>query len=159
MLYPEEPFLTEYQKRRKIAKESYLRRLECYWKVKNFPRVTTHVGEIYEIDFGENVGSEFSGRHLAICLSESTISQDRIMVVPLTTKFKQYNLEYVIKTKSFNGKEIHAGVMLNEARLVSKIRIFEKSLILEEVEDDGIRAVGKIKLTKQQVNLFRKVTL
>lgn len=154
----EEP-LTEYQTKRKMSKEAYLRRLENYWKVRNFPRIHTHVGEIYEIDFGENVGSEFSGRHLAICLSETTISQDRMMVIPLTTKFKQYNLEYVIKTTSYNGKEIHAGIMLNEAKLVSKIRIFDKSLILDEIEDDGIRAVGKIKLTKQQIKLFREVNI
>lgn len=147
----------DYSTKRKMSKEAWLRRLEGYWITKNFPRVHTHVGEIYEIDFGENVGSEFSGRHLAICLSETNISQDRILVIPLTTKFRQYNLEHIIKTTSYNGKEIHAGVMLNEAKLVSKIRIFDKSLILEEYEDDGIRAVGKINLTKKQLKTFKEV--
>ena len=141
-------------------REAFLRRLDCYWKAKGFPRLCTHVGEIYEIDFGENVGSEFSGRHLAICLSESTIHQDRVMVVPLTTKFKQYNLKHVVKTKSYNGKIIHAGVMLNEAKLVSKLRIFQTSLILDEVEeDDGVSAVGFVKLSKTQLKEFREVIL
>jgi mRNA-degrading endonuclease toxin of MazEF toxin-antitoxin module len=145
--------------KRQISREAYLRRLSCYWEAKNFPRLCTHIGEIYEVDFGENVGSEFSGRHLAICLSETTIHQDRVMMVPLTTKYRQYNLKHIVNTTSFNGKEIKAGVMLNEARLVSKLRLFQQSLILDEDEDDGITAVAKIKLTKAQLNEFREVKL
>ena len=145
--------------RKQINRESYLRRLDSYWKAKNFPRLYTHIGEIYEVDFGENVGSEFSGRHLAICLSETTIHQDRMMVVPLTTKFKQYNLKHVVNTKAFNGKTIQAGIMVDEARLISKLRLFQTSLILDEVEDDGVYAVGKIKLTKAQVKEFKEVSL
>ena len=141
------------------SREAFLRRLSYYWDAKNFPRLCTHIGEIYEVDFGENVGSEFSGRHLAICLSDSTIHQDRVMVVPLTTKFKQYNLKHVIKTTSYNGKKIEAGVMVNEARLVSKLRLFKQSLILEESEDDGVFAVGQVRLTKAQVQEFREVTI
>ena len=149
----------EYASIKARSREAFLRRLSYYWDAKNFPRLCTHVGEIYEVDFGENVGSEFSGRHLAICLSDSTIHQDRVMVVPLTTKFKQYNLKHVIKTTSYNGKKIEAGVMINEARLISKLRLFKQSLILEEEEDDGVYAVGQIRLTKTQVQEFREVTL
>lgn len=149
----------EYANLKSRSREAFLRRLSYYWDAKNFPRLCTHIGEIYEVDFGENVGSEFSGRHLAICLSDSTIHQDRVMVVPLTTKFKQYNLKHVIKTTSYNGKKIEAGVMVNEARLVSKLRLFKQSLILEESEDDGVFAVGQVRLTKSQVQEFREVTI
>ena len=149
----------EYANLKSRSREAFLRRLNYYWDAKNFPRLCTHTGEIYEVDFGENVGSEFSGRHLAICLSDSTIHQDRVMVVPLTTKFKQYNLKHVIKTTSYNGKKIEAGVMVNEARLVSKLRLFKQSLILEESEDDGVFAVGQVRLTKAQVQEFREVTI
>ena len=149
----------EYANLKSRSREAFLRRLGYYWDAKNFPRLCTHIGEIYEVDFGENVGSEFSGRHLAICLSDSTIHQDRVMVVPLTTKFKQYNLKHVIKTTSYNGKKIEAGVMVNEARLVSKLRLFKQSLILEESEDDGVFAVGQVRLTKSQVQEFREVTI
>ena len=145
--------------KKKASRDAFLRRLDYYWKSKNFPRLCTHVGEIYEVDFGENVGSEFSGRHLAICLSETTIHQDRLMVIPLTTKYKKYNLRHIVKVKSYNNKLIDAGVMLNEAKLVSKIRLFQTSLILDEFDDDGIYAVAKIKLTKQQLKEFREVTL
>lgn len=149
----------EYANLKARSREAFLRRLSYYWDAKNFPRLCTHIGEIYEVDFGENVGSEFSGRHLAICLSDSTIHQDRVMVVPLTTKFKQYNLKHVVRTTSYNGKKIEAGVMINEARLVSKLRLFKQSLILEEDEDDGVFAVGQVHLTKSQVQEFREVTL
>lgn len=151
--------MEDWLEKKQIAREAYLRRLNYYWGAKNFPRLCTHIGEIYEVDFGENVGSEFSGRHLAVCLSETTIHQDRVMVIPLTTKYRQYNLKHIVNTKSYNGKIIHAGIMLNEARLVSKLRLFQTSLILEEFEDDGICAVGKVKITKTQLKEFREVTL
>ena len=38
----------DYSTKRKMSKEAWLRRLEGYWTTKNFPRVHTHVGEIYE---------------------------------------------------------------------------------------------------------------
>ena len=150
-----------WEERKAYTREAYVKRLRYYWNAKNFPRIYTHVGEIYEVDFGENVGSEFSGRHLAICLSETTIHQDRVMVVPLTTKFKQYNLKHIIDTTAFNGTRIHAGVMINEATLISKLRLFQKSLIVEEDKygDDGVYAVGRIKLTKNQVKTFREVNV
>lgn len=140
-------------------KEAFLRRLQHYWTLKTFPRLCTHVGDIYEVDFGENVGSEFSGRHLAICLSETGVHQDRVLVIPLTTKFKEYNLEHVIKTKSYNNKIIHAGVMLNEVRLVSKCRLFSKSLILEEHIDDGVWAIGKVSISKALLKIFKEINI
>ena len=74
------------------ARQAFLRRLKCYWSAKGFPRFNTYIGEIYEIDFGENAGSEFSGRHLAICLSDTSIAEDRMLVIPITTKYEKYNL-------------------------------------------------------------------
>ena len=107
--------MEDWLEKKQIAREAYLRRLNYYWGAKNFPRLCTHIGEIYEVDFGENVGSEFSGRHLAVCLSETTIHQDRVMVIPLTTKYRQYNLKHIVNTKSYNGKIIHAFYFLFNA--------------------------------------------
>ena len=150
-----------WEERKAYTREAYVKRLRYYWNAKNFPRICTHVGEIYEVDFGENVGSEFSGRHLAICLSDTTIHQDRVMVIPLTTKYKQYNLKHIVDTTAFNGTRIHAGVMLNEATLISKLRLFQTSLIVGEDKygDDDKYAVGQIKLTKSQLKLFREVDI
>ena len=64
------------------ARQAFLRRLKCYWSAKGFPRFNTYIGEIYEIDFGEN-----AGRHLAICLPDTAIAEDRMLVIPITTKY------------------------------------------------------------------------
>ena len=54
-----------------------------------------------------NPGTEFSGRHLAICLRDSVPSQEKMLVVPLTTKFKEYNIaeEDMIKTLLYRNLE------------------------------------------------------
>ena len=80
------------------ARQAFLRRLKCYWSAKGFPRFNTYIGEIYEIDFGENAGSEFSGRHLAICLSDTSIAEDRMLVIPITTKYEKYNFQDNFRT-------------------------------------------------------------
>lgn len=146
--------------RKSNAKEAYLRRLEVYWNCKHPMRFNTNIGEIYEIDFGENVGSEFSGRHLGICLSNTKITEDRMLVIPLTTKYQEYNLADIIECTSFvDGKPIKGGVVLNEVRFVSKIRVFKVSGILEEDKEDKTIPVGKIELTKEQLDRFRKVDI
>ena len=72
-------------KSKQNAREAYLKRLQIYWNLDRPKRFNTHVGEIYEIDFGENVGDAFSGRHLGICLEDTSPSQTKTLVVPLTT--------------------------------------------------------------------------
>lgn len=146
--------------RQKNARDAYLRRLQCYWKSRSPMRFNTYIGEIYEVDFGENVGSEFSGRHLGICLNNTKITEDRVLIIPITSAYVKYNLTDIVKCKSFvNDKEIVGGVVLNEARFVSKIRIFKTSNILQESEDDMRIAVGKIDLTPEQLERFRRIDI
>lgn len=146
--------------RKKDSREAYLRRLEMYWRNKSGLKFNTYVGEIYEVDFGENVGSEFSGRHLAICLSDTKITEDRILVIPLSTKYEQYNLTDIVECCSFvDNKPIKGGVVLNEVRFISKMRVFKTSNILEESKNDTKIAVGKINLTKDQVKKFRTINI
>lgn len=145
---------------KKNSREAWLRRLQIYWNSRTSPHFITRVGEIYEVDFGMNPGTEFSGRHLAICLRDSVPSQEKMLVVPLTTKFKEYNIadEDIIETEAFNTKKrIKAGVVLSEATWVSKFRIFEHSRILEENPDTSKLVKGFIKISKQ--NLKRWSTL
>lgn len=115
------------------AKEAWLRRLNRYWTART-PRFNTRIGEIYEIDFGENIGAEFSGRHLAICLSNTSPSEESMIVIPITSRYLDYNISTsdLIETQSVNGITIKGGVVLGAARYVSKIRVFKKSLILKE---------------------------
>jgi mRNA-degrading endonuclease toxin of MazEF toxin-antitoxin module len=144
--------------RQRNAREAYLKRLQTYWKSRRPMRFNTYVGEIYEIDFGENVGSEFSGRHLGICLNDTKITEDRVLVIPITSAYVKYNLTDIVKCTSFvDGKPIEGGVVLNEVRFISKVRIFKTSNILQESEEDDRIAVGKIELTKEQLERFRRI--
>lgn len=146
-------------KRKKDSQEAWLRRLQIYWNTPTAPHFITRVGEIYEVDFGMNPGTEFSGRHLAICLRDSMPSQEKMLVIPLTTKFIEYNIaeEDMIETISTNGKEIKAGAVVGEATWISKIRIFECSKILEEHPDTTTLVKGFIEVSKN--NLKRWSTL
>ena len=141
------------------ARQAFLRRLKCYWSAKGFPRFNTYIGEIYEIDFGENAGSEFSGRHLAICLSDTSIAEDRMLVIPITTKYEKYNFKDVIECTSYSGIPIKGGVVLNEVRLISKLRVFSVSVILKEDKNDKIVPVGRISITKEQLKRWRTIDI
>lgn len=136
---------------KKNSREAWVRRLVKYWDSYSFPKFISRIGEIYEIDFGMNVGLEFSGRHLAVCLQDTSPSQERMLVVPLTTKMNDYNIapEDIVDTVSTNGKQIKGGVVLGEAMHVSKLRIFRASKILEEDEDVVSPVKGKIKVSKE----------
>ena len=141
------------------AREAWLRRLNIYWHKTVFPRFITRIGEIIEVDFGENVGTEFSGRHLAVCLSETTQYSDRVLVIPLTTKFEIYNLsnEDIIDTLSTSGKPIKAGVVIGEARWISKHRIFRVSKILDDSEFTSSFIKGRIEVTKEQLKRWKSL--
>jgi uncharacterized protein YifN (PemK superfamily) len=141
------------------AREAWLRRLNIYWHKTVFPRFITRIGEIIEVDFGENVGTEFSGRHLAVCLSETTQYSDRVLVIPLTTKFEIYNLsnEDIIDTVSSSGKPIKAGVVIGEARWISKHRIFRVSKILDDSEFTSSFIKGRIEVTKEQLKRWKSL--
>lgn len=138
---------------KKNSREAWIRRLSRYWEAYSFPKFISRIGEIYEIDFGMNVGLEFSGRHLAVCLQDTTPSQERMLVVPITTKMEDYNIapEDIIATSSTNGKQIKGGVVLGEATHISKLRIFRASKILEEDDDIITPVKGKIKVSKEQL--------
>jgi len=135
------------------SREAWIRRLCGYWDSRSFPRFITRAGEIYEVDFGENVGTEFSGRHLAICLKDSNPSDEKMLVIPLTSKFIEYNIaeENIIKIVREDGTTIHAGVALHEARWISKLRIFRSSRILEESKEVLNPVKGYVKISKTTI--------
>ena len=54
--------------------------LRIHWKYK------IEQGEVYEVDFGRNIGSELNERHYAVVLHNSEEDAQNIVVVPLTTK-------------------------------------------------------------------------
>jgi mRNA-degrading endonuclease toxin of MazEF toxin-antitoxin module len=143
------------------AREAWLRRVQNYWNVVSFPKFNTRIGEIYEVDFGENVGTEFSGRHLAVCLLDTMPNQERTIVVPLTTKYEEYNIDprNIIQTMSDTGVEIKAGVVLGEARWISKARIFRNSIILGEDASNILNKIvkGRVRVSRYQLTLWSRL--
>lgn len=135
------------------SREAWVRRLQKYWKTYSFPQFISRIGEIYEVDFGMNVGLEFSGRHLAVCLENTMPSQERMLVVPLTTKIDDYNIsdDNIIDITSSNNRTIKGGVVLGEATYISKLRIFRASKILGEPETVTNPVKGVFKITPQQL--------
>ena len=138
---------------KKNSREAWLRRLQIYWNSPTSPHFITRTGEIYEVDFGMNPGTEFSGRHLAICLRDSVPSQEKMLVIPITTKFNEYNIadEDMIETKALNNRTIRGGVVLGEAKWISKFRIFECSKILNEHTDTSKLVKGFVNVSKQDL--------
>ena len=139
---------------KKNSREAWLRRLQIYWDSPTAPHFITRTGEIYEVDFGMNPGTEFSGRHLAICLRDSVPSQEKMLVIPLTTKFNEYNIaeEDIVETKAINtNKKIKGGVVLGEAKWISKYRVFECSKILDEHPDVSKIVKGTIDISKHDL--------
>lgn len=146
--------------KRQVKQDCWIERLKVYWSYTKEPVFNTRVGEIYEVDFGENVGSEFSGLHLAICLKNTKPTENRMLVVPLSSKYKEFNLEHVIKVPSkVPNQTIEAGVVLGEAQLVSKHRVRRISTILREAEygDDGIMSVGYYEIPVRDLELFKRI--
>lgn len=135
------------------SREAWLRRLQKYWSAYSFPQFISRVGEIYEVDFGMNVGLEFSGRHLAICLENTMPSQERMLVIPLTTKIEDYNIsdDNIINITSSNNRVIKGGVVLGEATYISKLRIFRASKILGEPDTVTNPVKGSFKVSPQQL--------
>lgn len=142
------------------SREAWMKRLKMYWNSYSFPAFITRPGEIYEIDFGMNVGTEFSGRHLAICLESSSPSQEKMLVIPITTKFEDYNIskEDIIEVPANNVDEIiHGGVVIQEAKWISKRRIFRVSKILKEPEQLVSPVKGYLEITEEQLTRWTNV--
>ena len=144
----------------KNSREAWVKRQKNYWNAYSKPHFITRIGEIYEIDFGQNIGDEFSGRHLAVCLSNTSPSEDKMLVIPITTKHSQYNISKkdVINTKAINNPIIiSGGVVLHEAKWLSKIRAFRTSKILNEPEGLTSFVKGKIKVTPGQLKRWKEL--
>ena len=152
--------MKQFKTKKQEKQERWLKRLKIYWSYLKEPVFNTRVGEIYEVDFGENIGSEFSGLHLALCLKDTKPTENRMLVVPLSSKYKEFNLEHVIKVSSRIPNEvIEAGVVVGEAQLISKHRVRKVSDILNESVhgDDGIISVGFYEIPLKQLELFKRI--
>lgn len=83
-------------------------------------------GTILLVDFGENVGFEFNGKHFAIVLNKNDSEKSgKLMVIPLTSKDKKNR--HVKLDKSIIEELIKGSVSLG----LDKVYIYKKWLFLK----------------------------
>lgn len=83
-------------------------------------------GTILLVDFGENIGYEFNGKHFAIVLNKNDSEKSgKLMVIPLTSKDKKNR--HVKLDKSIIEELIKGSVSL----ALDKIYIYKKWLFLK----------------------------
>ena len=58
-----------------LKKVQWIGRLFNYWNNNKLKiKIDIKQWQIFEVDFGINVGSEFSGRHYGVCINKPTIN-------------------------------------------------------------------------------------
>lgn len=93
--------------------------------------MTVHAGEIYEVDFGINVNAEFSYRHYALILADSSEMNPLALVCPLKSNNKgphpssDINLGFIDALDS----DHESLAVVNQIRTIDKLRIYKRPLI------------------------------
>lgn len=116
---------------------------------KKYPR-----GSIVYIDFGINIGHEFSGRHFGIVLNKKDSPYNSLItVVPLTSKNKSFYLpldNIVFKTAiaiiDNNIKSLSFDVMVSNAIVFQLINIFHKHNMHHDMPEQLKESIDKFAL-------------
>ncbi len=122
----------------------------------NTLRYKIRQGEVYEIDFGRNVGSELNERHYAVILHHSDEEAQNIVVVPLTTKI-HYSYGEAIELGYLEGIRTNekSYAKISQIRTVDKARIYLRPIISERLSSANRRQFGPVtKLTEEQFKLI-----
>ena len=94
-------------------------------------RYILKMGEIYEIDFGVNVNSEFSNRHYGVVLVDSGPLNPLVLVCPLKTNHTggHYRSDVVLGVVKDLSETAQTIAVINQIRSVDKFRILRKNQI------------------------------
>lgn len=137
--------------KRQITYTTFLYQNELYYTLKQ--------GEVYEVDFGRNVGSEINERHYAVILHDSNDSSQNVLVCPLTTKSSEGGENALINIGRLPGLVTidDSFAKISQVRSVDKVRIYIRPVMNKDYNDqDFTRKVGPVSvLTDVQ---FRKIT-
>ena len=93
-------------------------------------------GEIYEVDFGINVNAEFSYRHYALVLVDSSEANPLVLICPLKSNTKgahpasDVNLGIIESLDT----EHESLAVINQIRTIDKFRIFKRPGIRQREE-------------------------
>ncbi|HKM02698.1 MAG TPA: type II toxin-antitoxin system PemK/MazF family toxin [Bacilli bacterium] len=108
-------------------------------------------GEVYEIDFGRNVGSELNERHYAVVLHDSNELSQNVIVCPLTTKFSDGGENALINIGRLPGiiTVDDSFAKISQIRTVDKVRIYIRPIINHEYNNNQYqRKVGPVSCLK-----------
>ena len=85
-------------------------------------------GEIYEVDFGINVNAEFSYRHYALVLVDSSEANPLVLVCPLKSNTKGAHPASDINLGIIESldTEHESLAVINQIRTIDKFRIFKR---------------------------------
>ena len=94
-------------------------------------RYDLKMGEIYEIDFGINVNSEFSNRHYGVVLVDSGPKNPLVMVCPLKTNHSggHRRSDVVLGVVEDLSETAETIAVINQVRTIDKFRILRKNQI------------------------------
>jgi len=108
-------------------------------------------GEVYEVDFGRNVGSELNERHYAVVLHDSNELSQNVIVCPLTTKFSDGGENALINIGRLPGiiTVDDSFAKISQIRTVDKVRIYIRPIINHEYNNNQYqRKVGPVSCLK-----------
>ena len=88
-------------------------------------------GEIYEIDFGVNVNSEFSHRHYGVVMVDSGPKNPLVLICPLKTNRTggHKRSDVVLGVVEDLSEEAETIAVINQVRTIDKFRILRRNQI------------------------------
>lgn len=123
--------------------------------LENTLRYQINQGEVYEIDFGRNVGSELNERHYAVVIHHSDPEAQNIVVVPLTTKI-HYSYGEAIDLGFLPSVDtnVRSYAKISQIRTIDKARIYLRPIIENSSNGRTERKLGPVsRLSEQQFKL------
>jgi mRNA interferase MazF len=104
-------------------------------------------GEIWYADLNPTKGSEQAGQRPVVVLSGNLLNEhlNVVIVVPLTTKIKNYKGNPVLKPSAVNGLKQESEMLIFHIRSVSKDRLVKKIGRIEIAQREyAIRTLNEI---------------
>ncbi len=134
--------------KRNIDYETFLLENKLKYKIEQ--------GDVYEIDFGRNIGSELNERHYAVVLHNSEEDAQNIVVVPLTTKI-HFSYGEAVEIGYLPGVKTNevSFAKISQIRTVDKVRIYLRPIINSSLANGYSKSIGPVtKLTTEQFKLI-----
>ena len=136
-----------------VKKVQWIGRLVNYWNLKQYKvRLDVCAWQIFEIDYGMNVGHEFSGRHYGVAIHDSPFYNPIITVIPIKTSRGKLNPNSDVYLGKIEGIQSlkNSIAVINQIHSIDKIRIFNIDSINKKVKPKTA-----IYLNEEQINIIQ----